>query len=63
MFELQYGWIFEFEMKLEKVVENENKEILLMKNWVMDVEIVDVFLCWIGIFVFKMFEGECDKLL
>lgn len=50
-------------MKLEKVVENEMWEILLLKNKVLDVEIVEVLLWWIGIFVVKMFEGECDKLL
>lgn len=45
------------------MVENEICEMMLFKNKVMDVEIVDVFLWWMGIFVVWMFEGECEKLL
>ena len=63
MSELQYGRIPALEAKLEKAIENESRETVLVKNKVTDNEIVDVLSRWTGIPVAKMLEGEKEKLL
>lgn len=63
MSELQYGRIPELEQKLERAVEHESRDTILVKNKVTDNEIADVLSRWTGIPVTKMLEGERDKLL
>lgn len=41
----------------------EGKIMCLLCNKVIDVEIVEVLVCWMGILVFCMMESECEKLL
>ncbi|MBM4191461.1 MAG: ATP-dependent chaperone ClpB [Gammaproteobacteria bacterium] len=63
MAELQYGRIPELEKKLAAAQAAEGKTTQLVRNKVTDEEIAEVVSKWTGIPVFKMLEGEKEKLL
>ena len=63
MSELQYGRIPELEKALEDAVQDEGKEMTLLRNNVTDEEVAEIVSKWTGIPVSKMLEGEKDKLL
>lgn len=59
---LEYGELF----VLEKDVQDLEKKFKFVEFVYMEVieeDIVVVVSCWIGIFVSKLMEGECEKLL
>ncbi|WWP01203.1 MAG: ATP-dependent chaperone ClpB [Candidatus Dasytiphilus stammeri] len=64
MSELQYGKIPELEKKLEASLNKSNSTTMqLLRNRVTDIEIAEVLSRWTGIPVFRMMEGERNKLL
>ena len=63
MSELQYGRIPELEKQLVDAVQEEGKEMTLLRNNVTDEEVAEIVSKWTGIPVSKMLEGEKEKLL
>jgi len=63
MSELQYGRIPELEKQLANAVQEECKELTLLRNNVTEEEVAEIVSKWTGIPVSKMLEGEKERLM
>ncbi len=63
MSELQYGRIPELNKQLEIAAQAETQTMKLLRNKVTDEEVAEVVSKWTGIPVFRMLEGEREKLM